>query len=69
MPTKDQIATVVANIKDVIGRNYIEGNGDMCSCWFQPEGGGRVGMGLFKGSRLEHQSLSLTCRVGEKLNC
>lgn len=49
MPTKDQIATVVANIKDVIGRNYIEGNGDMCSCWFQPEGGGRVGMGLFQG--------------------
>jgi hypothetical protein len=49
MPTKEQIATVVANIKDVIGRNYIEGNGDMCSCWFQPEGGGRVGMGLFQG--------------------
>ena len=49
MPTKEQMATVAEHIRDVIGRRYIEGDGDMCSCWFQPEGGGRVGMGLFRG--------------------
>ena len=49
MPTKEQIATTTEHIKDVIGRRYIEGDGDMCSCWFQPEGGGRVGMTVFQG--------------------
>ena len=49
MPTKKQMATASKHIADVIGRNYIEGNGDMCSCWFQPEGGGPVGMTLFQG--------------------
>ena len=49
MPTKEQIATATDHIKDVIARNYIEGDGDMCSCVFQPEGGGRVGMGIFQG--------------------
>jgi hypothetical protein len=49
MPTKEQIASATEHIKDVIGRRYIEGDGDMCSCWFQPEGGGPVGMTIFQG--------------------
>ena len=49
MPTKEQIDAAVEHINDVIGRNYIEGDGDMCSCWFQPEGGGPVGMTVFQG--------------------
>jgi len=48
MPTKKQMKTASRDIADVISRNYIEGDGDMCSCWFQPEGGGRVGMTLFQ---------------------
>jgi uncharacterized protein YjbI with pentapeptide repeats len=49
MPTKEQMETASTHIADVISRNYIEGDGDMCSCWFQPEGGGPVGMTLFQG--------------------
>jgi len=49
MPTKEQMETASEHIKDVIGRNYIEGDGDQCSCWFQPEGGGAVGMTIFQG--------------------
>jgi len=49
MPTKEQIATATEHIKDVIGKRYIEGDGDMYSCWFRPEGGGPVGAGLFQG--------------------
>ena len=50
MPTNEQIAAAVTEIKDVIGRRYIEGDGDMCSCWFQPEGGGVVGRAMFMGA-------------------
>lgn len=49
MPTKEHMATVAEHIRDVIGRRYIEGDGNQCSCWFRPEGGGPVGMGLFQG--------------------
>ena len=49
MPTKEQMDTVVDHVRDVISRNYIEGDGDMCSCLFQPEGGGRVGITVFQG--------------------
>ena len=49
MPTKEQITTATEHIKDVVGRNYIEGDGDMCSCVFQPEGGGSVGVTIFQG--------------------
>jgi hypothetical protein len=50
MPTKEQMKTAFRQIADVIGRNYIEGDGDQCSCWFQPEGGGPVGRSLFQGA-------------------
>lgn len=50
MPTKEQIESVAEHIRDVIGRNYIEGDGDQASCWFQPEGGGVVGRALFQGA-------------------
>jgi hypothetical protein len=50
MPSQKQIAVVVDQIRDVIGRNYIESDGDECSCWFQPEGGGPVGRALFMGA-------------------
>jgi hypothetical protein len=49
MPTKEQMDTVAHHVKDVIGRNYIEGDGDMCSCVFQPQGGGPVGVNVFQG--------------------
>ena len=49
MPTKEQMKSVVEHINDVISRRYIEGDGDMCSCVFQPEGGGPVGVTLFQG--------------------
>jgi hypothetical protein len=49
MPTKEQMAAAAEHIRDVIGRRYIEGDGDACSCWFQPEGGGPVGMTVFQG--------------------
>ncbi len=49
MPTKEQIEITTEHIKDVIGRRYIEGDGDMCSCVFQPEGGGPVGVTVFQG--------------------
>ncbi len=49
MPTKEQMETVVVHVKDVVSRNYIEGDGDMCSCVYQPEGGGRVGITVFQG--------------------
>ena len=50
MPTREQMAAAPTHIKDVIGRNYVEGDGDMCSCWFQPEGGGPVGRTMFQGA-------------------
>jgi len=50
MPTKEQMQTTTEHIKDVIGKNYIEGDGDECSCRFHPEGGGTVGRALFVGA-------------------
>ena len=44
MPTTRQMKTVRSHIADVIGRRYIEGDGDMCSCRYAPEGGGNVGV-------------------------
>ena len=49
MPTANQIRVSIDHIEDVIGRSYIEGDGDMCSCWFPPEGGGPVGFTIFQG--------------------
>ena len=49
MPTKEQVNAAILHIADVIGRRYIEGNGDMCSCWFQPEGGGPLGIRIVQG--------------------
>ena len=49
MPTEEQIATVRAQIEDVISRRYIESDGDMCSCWFQPETAGPIGMTIVDG--------------------
>lgn len=49
MPTREQMETTVAHIEDVTSRGYVEGDGDQCSCWFQPEGGGALGMGYFRG--------------------
>lgn len=50
MPTKEQMATVRAQIEDVISRRYIESDGDMCSCWFQPETAGPIGARVVNGS-------------------
>ena len=50
MPTREQIETAREQIEDVISRRYIEGDGDMCSCWFQPETPGPIGMTLVKGT-------------------
>lgn len=48
MPTKEQMETAREQIGDVISRRYIEGNGDLCSCWFQPETPGAIGRTLVK---------------------
>ena len=69
MPTKEQMDAAVEHINDVIGRNYIEGDGDMCSCWFQPEGGGPVGMTSSRASRQARLSLSTTSRRKQRSNC
>ncbi len=49
MPTKEQMGTASTHITDVISRNYIKTDDDRVDRWFQPEGGGRVGMGFFEG--------------------
>jgi hypothetical protein len=49
MPTEEQITTVRMQIEDVISRRYIESNGNLCSCWFQPETSGPIGMTIVNG--------------------
>jgi len=50
MPTDEEKETVSEQIEDVIGRRYIESDGDMCSCWFQPETAGPIGMTIVQGT-------------------
>ena len=43
MPTREEMDAAIEQIGDVIGRRYLEGDGDLCSCRYAPEGGGNVG--------------------------